>query len=180
MTATRNSPAHIYGLRPGEAELDFPCDCFLPGAGDCYYRATDVAAPPAVLFRWLCQLRAAPYSYDWLDNFGRRSPRQLTPGLERLAPGQRFMTIFDLVEFEPDVHLTLVCTRLRRIFGNVAGTYLIVPRKQGGCRLLVKVVVNHPGARLEPALRARLLPYADLFMMRKQLRTLRDLAERDT
>ncbi len=177
MTAARSSCAHSYGLRSEEVGLDFPCDRFLPNAADCYYRAIDVAAPPAVLFRWLCQLRAAPYSYDWLDNFGRRSPRRLTPGLERLAVGARFMTIFDLVEFEPDVQLTLVCTRLRRIFGEVAGTYRIEPREQGS-RLLVKVVVNHPGPRLELALRARLLPYLDLVMMRKQLQTLRELAER--
>ncbi|HEX3174903.1 MAG TPA: hypothetical protein VHQ43_11880 [Solirubrobacterales bacterium] len=180
MTAIRSSRAHTYGLRPGEVELDFPCDRFLPSAEDRYYRAVDVAAPPTILFRWLCQLRVAPYSYDWLDNFGRRSPRQLTPGLERLAVHQRFMTIFDLVEFEPDVRLTLLCTRLSRIFGEVACTYLIVPRGQRGCRLLVKVVVSHPGTRLESALRARLLPYADLFMMRKQLHTLRELAERGT
>lgn len=175
---TAGSCAHVYGIRSEEARLDFPCDRFLPDAGDCYYRAIDVAAPPAVLFRWLCQLRAAPYSYDWLDNFGRRSPRQLTPGLERLAVGQRFMTIFDLVAFESDIHITLVCTRLRRVFGDVAGTYLIVPREQG-CRLLVKIAVNHPGPRLEFVLRARLLPFADLVMARKQLRTLRELAERD-
>jgi hypothetical protein len=173
-----HSRAHVYGLRSGEDSLDFPCDRFLPDAGDCYYRGTDVDASPAVLFRWLCQLRVAPYSYDWLDNFGRRSPRQLTPGLERLAVNQRFMTIFDLVEFEPDIHLTLVCTQLRRIFGDVAVTYLIEPRAQG-CRLLVKIVVNHPGSRLELALRVRLLPFLDLVMTRKQLRTLRELAERD-
>lgn len=179
MAATSRSHAHVYGLRPEEVERHFPCDRFLPGAGDSYYRAIDVAAPPAILFRWLCQLRVAPYSYDWLDNFGRRSPRQLTPGLERLDVRQRFMTIFDLAEFEHDVHITLVCERLRRIFGEVAGTYLIVPQEQG-CRLLVKIIVNHPGPRLESLLRARLLPYADLFMMNKQLHTLRELAERDS
>jgi hypothetical protein len=172
----KGSCAHIYGLRSEEVGLDFPCDRFLPDVDDCYYRAIDVAAPPAILFRWLCQLRVAPYSYDWLDNFGHRSPRRLTPGLERLAVDQRFMTIFDLVEFEPDVHITLSCTRLRRVFGSVAVTYLIEPREQG-CRLLVKIVVNHPGPRLEFALRARLLPFADLVMTRKQLRTLRELAQ---
>ncbi len=175
---TASSWAHIYGLRSEEVGLDLPCDRFLPDADDCYHRAIDVAAPPAVLFRWLCQLRVAPYSYDWLDNFGRRSPRRLTPELERLAVGQRFMAIFDLVEFEPDIHVTLLCTRLRRVFGDMAVTYLIEPREQG-CRLLVKIVVNHSGPRLEFALRVRLLPFVDLVMARKQLRTLRELAQRE-
>lgn len=177
MSATRPSPAYSEGLRPGEETLAFACDRHLPTAAEAYFRAIDVAAPPEVLFRWLCQLRVAPYSYDWIDNFGRRSPRELTPGLERLAVGQRFMVIFDLVEFEPGVQITLLCTRARRIFGEVAGTYLIVPRPQGGSRLVVKLVVKHPGGRLESALRRNLLPWGDLLMMRKQLRTLGKLAE---
>lgn len=180
MSAARAPAAHGDGLRPGESELTFPCDRHLPGATDAYFRAIDVAAPQAVTFRWLCQLRAAPYSYDWLDNFGRRSPRRLTPGLERLELGQRFMTIFDLVEFEPEAHVTLLCARLRRVFGEVAATYLIVHAGGGGSRLIVKTAVRHPGGRLESGLRGRLLPFGDLLMMRKQLRTLRSLAEAAT
>ena len=64
-------------------------------------------APAEVVYRWLCQLRVAPYSYDWIDNRGRRSPRELTPGLEQLAEGQTVM-IFRLVSFAWGRHLTLV------------------------------------------------------------------------
>jgi hypothetical protein len=177
MSATRTSSAHVDGLRPGETELDFPCDRYLPGAEDVYYRAIDVDAPPTVLFRWLCQLRVAPYSYDWIDNFGRRSPRGLTTGLGDLHVGQRFMTIFELVEFESDVQITLSIRRLRRVFGSVAGTYLIRARDSQRSRLVIKLVVRHPGGRVESRLRARLLPHGDLVMMRKQLRTLKSLAE---
>lgn len=95
-------------------------------------RAVDVAAPPAVVFRWRCQLKVAPYSYDLLDNLGRRSPRELTPGVERLERGQRFL-IFELVDFEPGRQLT--GTSLpgpTRVFGPIAGTYLVEPAGTGG------------------------------------------------
>src|SRR5919197_464770 len=96
-----------WGATPAEQSLAFPCDSYLATAEHAYFRAVDVRTPAAVLFRWLCQLKVAPYSYDLLDNFGRRSPRRLTPGLERLAVGERFMTIFELVDFAEDEQLTL-------------------------------------------------------------------------
>ncbi len=157
--------------------MAFPCDRHLADPEDAYFRAIDVDAPAPTLFRWLCQLRVAPYSYDWIDNFGRHSPRQLTPGLEDLQAGQRFMTIFDLVEFEPEVHLTIDLRRARRLLGAAAATYLIVPGAASASRLIVKILVRHPGGPIESGLRRRLLPAGDLLMMRKQLRTLKALAE---
>jgi hypothetical protein len=119
--------SHTWGTAAEERARPFPCDELLPDPDDAYYRAVDVAAAPAVVFRWLCQLRAAPYSYDWLDNFGRRSPQRLSAGLERLELGQTVMTIFELAAFERDVHLTVRTRRLTRLFGDVAVTYLIEP-----------------------------------------------------
>ena len=112
-----------WGTTPDERARPFPCDALLPGFDVALYRGVTVRAPAPVVFRWLCQLRVAPYSYDWLDNLGRRSPRTLTPGAERLELGQRVMGIFELVGFEPDRHLTL---RLRKpgIFPPMVVSYV--------------------------------------------------------
>jgi hypothetical protein len=168
-----------WGTTPAERVLPFPCDGYLAGADTAYFRAVDVRAPAATLFRWLCQLKAAPYSYDWLDNSGRRSPRQLIPGLDQLAPGQRVMRIFDLVEFEHDRHLTLVLVKPRAVmlFGEIACSYTVVPQSERTCRLVVKMLVRYP-PRGRWALMRWILPWGDLIMMRKQLLTLARLAER--
>jgi hypothetical protein len=79
----------------------------LPEHTAAYFRAVTVDASPAVLFAWLCQLRVAAYSYDWISHPGRRSPRVLDSALQDVAVGQTVMDVFELVEFEPDRHLTL-------------------------------------------------------------------------
>jgi hypothetical protein len=167
--------ARTWGTTPDERERSFPCDALLPGYDAAYFRAVTVRAEPAIVFRWLCQLRVAPYSYDWIDNFGRRSPRELTPGLEALAVGQRVMRIFDLAAFEAGHHLTLL---LRRpgLFPPLAVSYGVVPAGRGTSRLIAKLVL-----RLRPGLRDRLtealLPFGDWIMMRRQLLNLKGLAE---
>ena len=167
-----------WGSTEAERRRSFACDRHLPDHDAALFRAVDVAAPAPILFRWLCQLRAAPYSYDWIDNFGRRSPCELTHGLDALAVGQRVMTIFTLVDFETDRHLTLLMPN-SPVFGAVAVTYQIVPVDGRRCRLVVKLLVRHPRALVPRLLGRALLPAGDLFMMRKQLLTLKELAERD-
>lgn len=73
-----------WGTTAPERARPYPCDELVPSSDGALFRGVSVEAPAAVVFRWLCQLRAAPYSYDLLDNRGRRSPQELTPGLERL------------------------------------------------------------------------------------------------
>jgi hypothetical protein len=127
-------------------------------------------------------MRVAPYSYDWIDNFGRRSPPQLTPGIENLAVGQDVMTIFDLVDFEIDRQVTIRMkpkTIASRIFGDAAASYLIVPGEGKTCRLLVKLVGRYPRGVLGLLMR-NLLPLGDLIMMRRQLLNFKHLAERST
>ena len=175
---TIRADARTWGSTAQERALEFACDRFVAHANDALYRAVTVNAPGALLFRWLCQLRAAPYSYDWLDNLGRRSPRVLTPGLDRLEVGQRVMTVFRLAAFEPDRHITAVLNRGTVLLGDLAVTYLIVPEAEERCRLVAKIAVAYPRTPIGAAMRG-LLPAGDLVMMRKQLLTLRTLAERD-
>jgi hypothetical protein len=174
LTSRSQMLARTWGSTAVEREAPRACDLHLPDANDALWRALDVGAPPPTLFRWLCQLRVAPYSYDWLDNGGRRSPRALTPGVEQLALGQRFMKIFELVAFEPDRDITLLMRGARRLFGGLALTYHVSARGARGSRLLVKILVRHP-TRAHRVL----LPWGDLVMMRRQLLNLRALAERD-
>ncbi len=171
-----DTSAKSWGATTAERRLDFPCDRHLPDADDAYFRAVSVAAPATVMFRWLCQLKLAPYSYDWVDNFGRPSPRELVPGVEHLEIGQRVMTIFRLVDFEADRHLTVLLRR-SRLFGDIAGTYLVLPDGDDRCRLVVKLLVKYRGPALVGFVTRVLLPPGDLVMMRRQLLNLKELAE---
>jgi hypothetical protein len=87
-----------------------------------------------------------PYSYDLIDNFGRRSPKELTPGVENLARGQKLMSIFELVDFERDGHLTVTMSdpRAISIFGRIALSYVVLPISDDFCRLVAKMGVR-PG-----------------------------------
>lgn len=156
----------------GEA---YPCDGLVEDPRATVFRAIDVGAPQEVVFRWLCQLRVAPYSYDKLDNFGRRSPQELTPGLEHLAIGQRVATIFRLVGFETGRSLTIF--HRGPVFGEVACTYRASGVAPGRSRIVVKLIWSPRRAPLAWLLQP-LLPPGDLVMMRRQLLNLKQLAER--
>jgi len=170
------SVVETWGSLVHERSAAYPCDGLIDGPDRVVFRGVDIAAPAQLVFRWLCQLRAAPYSYDWVDNFGRRSPRRLIEGLDRLGVGQRFMSIFRLVSFQEGRSITLDSTTL--LFGRVAGTYLVVPTDAERSRLVVKLAFAAPRRLLGSVVR-QLLPAGDLVMMRKQLLTLKALAERD-
>ena len=66
-----------WGVSDSEIALRYPCDAFLPAPALQVWRGVTVQAEPEQLWPWLTQVRVAPYSYDWIDNLGRRSPRTL-------------------------------------------------------------------------------------------------------
>ncbi|MDP2772762.1 MAG: hypothetical protein Q8O61_04320 [Nocardioides sp.] len=172
----------VWGATSDEVLRDYPADRLLHGRTAAMTRAVAVDAPQPLSWRWLCQISVAPYSYDLLDNRGRRSPRELTPGADDLYVG-KLMMIFEITSFEPGRHWTGVTTpAAARLFGPVAVTYAAEPGCLDGpggqaSRMVCRLVsgVEGPVARL----RAPLLAWGDLVMMRKELLTLKKLAERD-
>lgn len=178
---TPRAPSGELPWRWGEFGTSGLPDRLARHSGPVVSRAVTVRAEPAVVFRWLCQLRVAPYSYDIVDNRGRRSPRTLTPGLESLAVGQRFASIFTLVDWVPDELVALEITEPAgiRLFGRLPLVYQTVPLPGGpeaGTTLRGDIALPRPGSALARA-RSVALAWGDLVMMRRQFLTLAHLSE---
>ena len=172
------APPYAWNVTPDECARVYPCDRYDFAADHAFFRAIDIAAPPAHVYRWLKQLRLAPYSYDWLDNFLLPSPRTLRPRAAAIAPGDRMMHVFRLIALEDGATMTIgrPAPVARALFGDMLGTYVVSARGRDA-RLFVKVLARYPRTAYGRVV-AGPMPYVDLFMMKKQLRTLKAFAER--
>jgi hypothetical protein len=77
-----------WGVSERETLRAYPCDDFVVSPTLRAWRGVRVEAPASVVWPWVAQVRLAPYSYDWIDNLGRRSPRELA-GLPELVMARR-------------------------------------------------------------------------------------------
>ncbi len=156
-----------WGVTDAEVRLHYACDDVVPDPAWQAWRGVTVDATPDAVWPWVAQIRLAPYSYDLIDNLGRRSPRDIQ-GLPDPQVGDPFTAtagrpVGTVVAVEPGVHLT----------GTIAGvhmSYLLVEEEQT-TRLLLKLAARN-GRVLGP-----LVAVGDLVMARKQLITLKELAE---
>jgi hypothetical protein len=158
-----------WGVSDDETSRRYPCDEFVPEPVLQAWRGVRVGAPPEAVWPWVGQVRLAPYSYDWIDNRGRRSPRELGR-LPEPRVGETFTTaggraLGRIVSVETGEQLT----------GTIMGafmSYVLVPQDDGATRLLLKVVMQ------TTRLAAVGLSVGDLVMSRRQLLNLKQLAER--
>lgn len=162
----------LNGVPPGDTDVD-------SATTRRAIRAVVCEADPDALFLWLCQLRRAPYSYDWIDNFGRRSPHAPDPSMTALEVGQSVMTIFTLTAFVPGRSVTLRMNSgwPSRFFGAIELHYDIGQVGEGRSYLRARLCMPRLPGPLG-GMRRYLLAWGDLVMMRKQLRLLSALAER--
>ncbi|MGZ4742058.1 MAG: hypothetical protein ACXVYS_02505 [Oryzihumus sp.] len=71
-----------WGATQAEVRADFPGREIVPGGTRSATMATTIDAPPAQVWPWLVQMgtdRGGWYSWDRLDNFGRRSAHRVHP-----------------------------------------------------------------------------------------------------
>jgi hypothetical protein len=159
-----------WGVTDEEVSRPYPCDAWVTERAVSAWRGVTVATSATELWPWVAQLQVAPYSYDWLDNLGRRSPREL---LGRPDPevGDAFTAVGGkscgrVLAVDPPHALT------GRIAGVVISYVLVESRRPVSTRLLMKVVaeVSRPVGTL--------LCLGDLVMARRQLLNWKALAER--
>jgi hypothetical protein len=81
----------------------------LPAISDTHQmgrlRFIEIEAGKSHVFTWLSQLRVAPYSYDYIDNHGRRSPYFLVKDLPPLRNGTHCLLAFHVFAFEENSFL---------------------------------------------------------------------------
>ncbi|MBN1415192.1 MAG: hypothetical protein JW973_08845 [Bacteroidales bacterium] len=76
----------------------------LPGIPDTdcreLLRSIEIHADASAIFAWLKQLRVAPYSYDFMDNRGKKSPGYIIENLPPLKVNTHFLLAFHIFGFE--------------------------------------------------------------------------------
>ena len=156
-----------WGVTPDEVQRRYPCDDFVDAPALQAWRAVDVAAPADAVWPWVAQVRAAPYSYDWIDNLGRRSPRRLLH-LSDPKVGDPFTSVGG----RPQGRIVSVALG-RHLTATILGahlSYVLDDTDRPSTRLVLKVVLQ--STRL-----ATLWSVGDLVMARRQLLNLKHLAE---
>ena len=157
-----------WGVSDSETLRSYPCDDCLASPALQAWRGVRVEAPAEALWPWVAQIRLAPYSYDWIDNLGRRSPQELADLPEPQA-GERFTTAGGR-----ELGRIVSVDRGQQLTGTIMGafmSYVLVPEDRRTTRLLLKVVMQ-TNRWIAPA-----LCVGDLIMARRQLLNLKHLSE---
>lgn len=174
-----------WGARPEEIAGPVVGDDICVNARVSATRCITIAAPPNEVFPWIRQMgfgRAGWYSYDWLDNLGRKSARRIHPEWQdistgSLVPAGPLSFIATNVE-EPHSFVLKTSTKGlgKRLCFSLA--YELRPDAHG-TRLVTRMRahVNFPGGWLVEKF---FLAPGDGVMVRKQLLTLQRIISATT
>lgn len=175
------------GATDEEVRSPFPGAELVPGGTRGATMATTIDAPPAAVWPWLAQMgygRAGWYSWDYLDNFGRRSAQILHPEWQRVKVGEYLSgagvsalerKAWEVAAYEPERFLGL-----RSRIPNSESLWGFWLKELPGqkTRLIVSGYWNMRPRWLQPFASFALLEWTHWIMQTKQFAELKRRAER--
>ncbi len=180
------------GHAGGDDTRELPGDDLLAHARATVTHAIDIEAPPRVVWPWLVQMgrrRAGWYSWDALDNGGLPSADRIVPELQHVAVGDRLPVKttgddgFAVLRLDEERVLALGSPSLLPdghpwdAAADTTWTFVLEPIGDDATHLVARVrAAYHPSLRT--AVLRPTLTLVHEIMERKQLRTLKERAER--
>jgi len=171
-----------WGATDEERSKAMPGDELLATASFEPTRAITIEAPPAVVWPWLVQIgygRAGFYSYDLLDNLGRPSEERIVPDLQDLkvgdwipmGPSANEETAFLVQALEAPHYM---------VWSKPSSTWawVLTPLVGDRTRLVTRIRVRYRWRSPWIVPDLILMELGDFWMMHKELRSIRERAER--
>ena len=142
---------------------------------------TEISARSSDIFVWLNQMRVAPYSYDFIDNNGRKSPDYIIKNLPPLKVNTHYLLSFHIVEFEENSFIACrlcepVNTPISLYMKCLFLEYRIV--EQGDKSQLWCKVKGYINANIASRGFFYTFSFMNIVMMAKQLKNIKKLSER--
>lgn len=191
-----------WGATDDEVRSPYPGAELIPDGVRGGTMAVTIDAPPADVWPWLVQMgyrRAGWYSWDWLDNFGRRSADRLHPEWQRIAVGdllvgpgasalegawevaalvpERFLGLRASFDLQSGRRFDASKARPRHRTDSLWG-FLLAPLPGGRTRLVVSGYWSLRPRWLQPILTVLLFEPTHWIMQTRQFANLKRRAER--
>jgi len=169
-----------WGATDAEIKRSMPGDEIVGKPSFNATRAVTIHAPAQNIYPWIVQMgvtRAGWYSYDLLDNLGRRSAESILPEHQNIQVG-------DLIPLSPDGKQGMRVKYFRKNKwmlwwdekGDTTWVWEIHPEGEGNARLITRVRVKY--RLFSPAILFNLLiEFFDILMMRKSMLGIKKRAE---
>jgi hypothetical protein len=170
-----------WGATDEEIALNMPGDEIIRRPTFNVTRAITVKARPEEIWPWIVQIgfgRAGFYSYDLLDNLGRRSAERIIPELQDLEVGTWIPmsgkvteeTAFRVKAFEPNQWM---------LWEKAASTWAwkLRPLDEKTTRLIIRLKCRYRWSKATILTDLLLMEIADFPMMRKLMLGIRERAE---
>lgn len=191
-----------WGATDDEVRRPFPGAEIIPGAERGATMAVTINAPPVYVWRYLVQMgvdRGGWYSWDRLDNWGRKSTNGVHPEWQNIKVGDRLFSMpdggewWEVAALEPERFLALRAsvdlhgkpfdpydpTAKPPHYSDSTWSFQLLPLPNGRTRLIVSGYWALEPHWLQPLARVLLLEPSHWIMQMRQFQKLKRFAERD-